>query len=101
MLCPLPVSANNNNWPAPGRRGYILDSVGETSSPYNRNTIGARDDIATGGGPPAGSVSLILVWYRRVIGACGRLGKDADDGAKCECDTAVEGPLPRVFPNHF
>ena len=44
MLCPLRVSANNNSWPAPRRRGYSLDSDGEPRSPYEVNTIGAAND---------------------------------------------------------
>jgi hypothetical protein len=44
MLCPLRVSANNNSWTAPRRRGYSLDSDGEPRSPYEGNTIGAADD---------------------------------------------------------
>jgi hypothetical protein len=32
-LCPLRVSANNNSWPAPRRRGYSMDSDGEPRSP--------------------------------------------------------------------
>ena len=68
MLCPLRVSANNNSWPAPGRRGYSLESDGEPRSLYEINTMGPGE-----GGFPRSDVTYVSAaspwpaWTRGVV----------------------------------
>src|ERR1700734_1262574 len=114
MLCRFRASVNNNNWPAPGRRGYSLDNDGEPRSPYEGNTAGAANDTrerpGSAGRLPADPMSPTLVrhlrgrwtrgviehvpaWRQQIVDRRNRLGGDTDDGG--ERDTAVEAPLPR------
>src|SRR6202453_2668151 len=82
LRCRLQVSANNNSWPAPGRRGYSLDSDGEPRSPYEVNTMGPA---RTPGREPPGRVDspgpMSLTSVRHLRGRRGRMAWSRSEGS--------------------